>query len=59
LYRATRPTLEVDLRHDKKKHLLVIDDELDFGAMVGTVGERLGHEVTVTARAKDFQAAFI
>jgi DNA-binding response OmpR family regulator len=41
-----------------KKHLLVIDDEPDFGAMVGTVGKRLGYEVTVTSLAKDFQAAF-
>ncbi len=41
-----------------KTHLLVIDDEPDFGAMVGTVGERLGYEVTVTSRAVEFQAAF-
>ena len=41
-----------------KKRLLVIDDEPEFGVMVGTVGERLGYDVTVTTLAMDFHAGF-
>jgi DNA-binding response OmpR family regulator len=40
------------------KRLLVIDDEPDFGASVRLVAERLGFEVEVTTRARDFMTAY-
>jgi DNA-binding NtrC family response regulator len=40
------------------KRLLIIDDEADFGRSVSRVAEKLGFEVAVTTRARDFKTAY-
>jgi CheY-like chemotaxis protein len=43
---------------DRKRRLLVVDDEPDFSNLVRRVGEDLGYEVTVCNRSAQFAAAF-
>ena len=40
------------------KRLLVIDDEREIGEFIRTVAEDMGFDVTVTASADEFQAAY-
>jgi DNA-binding NtrC family response regulator len=40
------------------KRLLIVDDEVDFGVSVRRVAEKLGFDVEVKTRARDFKAAF-
>jgi DNA-binding response OmpR family regulator len=41
------------------KRLLIVDDEPNFGASVRRVAEKLGFEVEVTTRGRDFKDAYI
>jgi DNA-binding response OmpR family regulator len=40
------------------KRLLIVDDEADFGATVRRAAEKLGYEVEVTTRARDFKDVY-
>ncbi|WP_169568594.1 response regulator [Sneathiella limimaris] len=42
-----------------EKHLLIVDDEREFGEFVKTVAEAMGFKVTVTEKAQDFQASYL
>lgn len=42
-----------------QKHLLIVDDERDFGEFVRTVAETMGYTVKVTEKAADFQKSYI
>ena len=41
-----------------QKHLLIVDDEREFGEFVKTVAEAMGYIVTVTEKAADFQKSY-
>ena len=43
---------------DRKRRLLVVDDEPDFSSLVRRVGEDLGYEVTVLNRSAQFAQAY-
>ena len=43
----------------RKKHLLIIDDEREFGQFVKTVAEGIGYSVVVTEKASDFQKSYL
>jgi CheY-like chemotaxis protein len=45
-------------KQDRKRRLLIVDDEADFAEYVGKVGEKLGLNVTVTSTAMDFMGAY-
>jgi CheY-like chemotaxis protein len=42
-----------------QRKILVIDDEIEFGRLVGRVARELGHEVEITTNATQFMESIV
>jgi CheY-like chemotaxis protein len=42
-----------------RKHILVVDDELEVGALIKTIGQANGYDVEVTGDGESFKSSFL